>query len=550
MTLAQVWMWLPPLIILSYSLRASIAPQDFWWHLEIGRQLLETGSLPTTDAFSFTRAGEPWVNQAWGMQLLLYLVYQAAGASGILALHGLIVSAGYGVLGVTLARIHGWLGAWAGVLMAFGMGIIHHGVRPQSISFLFFGLLCSAIERHRYGNARALRWLPLLFLLWGNLHGGFVFGLGALGLYVLAGLFSMLRDPDRRAELRKEQLEPLIVGVACVLALCINPEGPLGLARYVLGFFSSDVTVADNIEFQPLSIRKVDGMMFALGIGCLALALRRVRRVAREQASREETSLGQSAPSERSPGELPLGQRPLDQLHLEHSPLEQLHLDQKWTLLLFGFASLYIRRISPWFGFLLAPVLAAAVGATHRPSRVARLERSPRCTLYLVLGILVCGSSLPWLRPWVPASPDVLVVRHSPESAVRELCRASAPGARVLAAQEFASYQIFHCKDRHVFVDSRLELYPASLWRDYFALVTGRFDWERLIAHYQVDWLLLQAPERADREPAPTKSLVDAARESLDWNERYSDDVAVLFERIQATSAATRETPHSRPRTR
>jgi len=483
LTLAKAWILLVPMLIVTYGLRVEIAGQDFWWHLRIGEIILSSGAIPELDLFSFTRAGETWINQAWLMQCALYLVHSTSGPAGVIALNTAIISAGYVALAAALARTHGWGAAWGGILVAFLVGAFHQGVRPQSISFLLFGLLAAAIELHRSGARWPLRSVPLLFALWGNAHGGFVFGLGALGIYACGPLVRCLRTSRTREDVAA-LTELAVVGIGCAIALACNPQGPIGLVRYVGGFFTADITVASSTEFQALSLRQIDGAIFGIAVALLGFALSR-------------------------------GTRP--------------SLDQGLALVVFGLASLYIRRITPWFGFALAPVLAAAVSARFAGAASPRSDPSWRSVGYVMLGVGMLVLSLPWLRPYVPSSPPYLVTTSSPTAADRELCQRAPRGARVFAAQEFASFHIFHCPERPIFVDSRLELYPASVWAEYFAISQGRSDWQALLDEYSVDWLLLRAPLRASA--AASKDLTDLAADSPRWQELYRDEVAVLFQR-------------------
>jgi len=44
---------------------------DTWWHLRSAEYTLQNGII-YSDPFSFTKAGEPWINHSWGAQLVLY----------------------------------------------------------------------------------------------------------------------------------------------------------------------------------------------------------------------------------------------------------------------------------------------------------------------------------------------------------------------------------------------------------------------------------------------------------------------------------------------
>ena len=71
LTLDHVWVIVALILLAVRPLLTPIPPNDFWWHLATGRQILAQGAIPTVDSFSFTRAGEPFFNQGWLAQLFM-----------------------------------------------------------------------------------------------------------------------------------------------------------------------------------------------------------------------------------------------------------------------------------------------------------------------------------------------------------------------------------------------------------------------------------------------------------------------------------------------
>ncbi len=59
---------------------------DVWWHMLTGRYLLENGSVPTSDPFSYTASGQPWVNWEWLSGLLMVTAYDRLGGWGLVGL--------------------------------------------------------------------------------------------------------------------------------------------------------------------------------------------------------------------------------------------------------------------------------------------------------------------------------------------------------------------------------------------------------------------------------------------------------------------------------
>jgi hypothetical protein len=90
----------------------------------------------------------------------------------------------------------------------------------------------------------------------------------------------------------------------------------------------------------------------------------------------------------------------------------------------------------------------------------------------------------------------------------------------------YGSYLIWAAAPRvRVFVDPRIELYPAPLWATYHALSRGDPGWQRTLDRYRVNTLLL------DRAEQP--GLIQAAAADARWRQVYADAIAVIFVRTE-----------------
>src|SRR5262245_32333266 len=68
--------------------------EDTWWHLAVGRYVVENRAVPTTDPFSRIGQDEqiPWVAYSWLHEVALYEAYELGGLSGVLAFRHLLDS--------------------------------------------------------------------------------------------------------------------------------------------------------------------------------------------------------------------------------------------------------------------------------------------------------------------------------------------------------------------------------------------------------------------------------------------------------------------------
>src|SRR5262245_60199773 len=204
---------------------------DFWWHLRTGELIATMGTIPASDPFSYTAAGRPWVAHEWLWELMVFLIYQHAGWAVAVLLSATIVTLAYAVLYRLLRQLganeilSAALVLWAALLAA-----PNFGVRPREVTYLLFTFYLSRLFLYRDGRIRHLWVLPPLMVAWVNLHGGFVLGLGVLGLFVIAGVLHWLiwKDPLPR--------HLMTVTLLAILAACVNPAGPR-ILLYPLGYY-------------------------------------------------------------------------------------------------------------------------------------------------------------------------------------------------------------------------------------------------------------------------------------------------------------------------
>src|SRR5215467_11505247 len=156
--------------LLAMTARPALDP-DLWWHLRTGQWIVETGTVPHTDPFSFTRAGQAWVSHEWLSEILFYEVWRHAGFGGLIALSAVVTTAGFMILYFRC----GGVSAWAAAATALGAvaSAPAWGVRPQMFTFALTSLLLWLVE-HAERRPWVLCWIPPIFLFWLNLHAGFV----------------------------------------------------------------------------------------------------------------------------------------------------------------------------------------------------------------------------------------------------------------------------------------------------------------------------------------------------------------------------------------
>jgi hypothetical protein len=212
---------------------------DLFWHLRLGQWILDTHSVPHAELFSFSAAGNAMTAHEWGSEVAFALLDRLGGlllvslVMALLAWSALVALAlrardrGAGVVAVAVAVL---LGARAAEPVL--------GTRPQVITVALVCWTLLLAERHLARGGRWIWVLPPVVLVWANLHGGVVLGLGALGLLVgLEAVRCVLRRPACAPWPRVLTLGG-VVGLAALVG-CLNPNGP-GLYRYALTTSASE----------------------------------------------------------------------------------------------------------------------------------------------------------------------------------------------------------------------------------------------------------------------------------------------------------------------
>ncbi len=244
---------------------SSLTVFDFWWYLASGQRIIETRSVPTTDPFSYTAEGRPWINHMWATQVLFTLLWERWGRVALIALktatrggdvrRGPGDDAGPGR--PSAARVGGRRSWRRGRAPSSGMR------GPRRVTYLFVAILCWLLRPGWERRPIALVLAPALVVPWVNLHAGFVMAFVVIGLTGLGTALPLLVDRERRpAGWRVVGLTALL-GVSAAVASLVNPFGvrailfPLEVVRSVPFMTSTIEWFPPNFHhaaFRPLEL--------------------------------------------------------------------------------------------------------------------------------------------------------------------------------------------------------------------------------------------------------------------------------------------------------
>ncbi len=459
------------------------------WHLRTGRLMLETGTLPATDPFSFTAAGREWLNYYWGFEVVSAWLERAGGLPLVSAVWMLV----YGLIPFLLYRwmVRGGASPLAIFLvlpLAYLVLLSHALDRPHIVTYLCFTVLVARLDDVRAGRLapRVLWWLPLMALVWANMHGGFISGLAAVAVVGAAAgaRFVVHRDA-------KDGRDAVAFGallVAMTLATFVNPYGVRLHVQAVehlrlpsTGYF---------LEFLSPNFR--EGLAAVRWFEVLILAVVAV------------TGLGWVV--------------------LDWSTLGLA------VVLLHG-ALTSVRNMN-LFAIVAAPIIARGLTAAleqYRPSLAARWRRVAdeqtanaawRVQLPAVAAVVLVAT-LAGRLPWLTTLDDLQLTRGA---------------AAYIAAHPDRFERMFNTDalggslihrfwpTLRVFMDDRTVVYGEDfVMNDYFTVLYGRAGWEAVLDRWGVTAAVMATSTRC----------ATLLRASAGWTEVYADDRNLIVVRTE-----------------
>ncbi len=463
---------------------------DLWWHLRTGQWIVETGHVPHSDPFSFTRAGHPWVSHEWLSEVAFYELWKHAGAAGLIVFSAIITTAGFMLLYLR-CLLGGAEKHWAAAVTAFGAlaSAPSWGVRPQMFTFTLASLLLWLLEsanklesgnknknENKEDRPRLLFWIPPLFLLWLNLHAGFALGLALLFAYGLGLIMETAAGNTPWQQARPIVLRVLLLLLACLALVPLSPSGA-HLYRYPFDTLrSSGMRSFIGEWFSPDFHQWLYRPFLLLWLLLL-------------------TALATSRSRPRGRVIVPL--------------------------LLLSVAALDAVRHIPIFVLVAIPVIAAALPVAR--ASAAASQRRPDSSRFRPLfnAAAVILIAVFALVKWVSltGSQDAREAEQYPQKAVAFL-QASPQPRRIFVYYDWGGYAIWKLYPEYrVFVDGRADLYGDDLLRQFKTALQLRTGWRDVLDHWKVEAVLVP----------PSCALAQALLLDPNWHATFIDSKAVIL---------------------
>jgi len=480
--------------------RLLLRDADIGWHIRNGQDMLRAHAVARVDSFSSTMSGHTWYAWEWLYDVAIAVVHHVFGLNGVVFYTAAIIAATFvltlhlgqrrgGSLPVTLLLL----------ILALGASTVHFLARPHVVSWLFSVIWFEVLDTAE-NRARQLFWLPLLMVLWVNLHGGFVMGFLLLTVYLLGAAVQYVARRDEREQTGQWLRSLGLCTGLSFIASFLNPYG-YHLHIHVLGYLSDRFLMNQISEFLSPDFHGVAQQCFVVLLLVTLIALA-------------------SAPRK------PDATRVLLILFAAYSGLYATrNLPTSSLLLVLMIAPLLSQGIAEggrnpdaaaWLRRLLSR--AGSFGL-----RMGNLESQMRGHLWLVLafvlGLWACAhdgrlGSTPFINAYFDG-------KRFPVEAAEAIARNSIREP-IFSLDYWGGYLIYRLyPETKVVVDDRHDLYGDQFFKDYLKVVTVQPGWEKVLHEKHVNWVLLPSES----------SLANMMRLKPEWLVADEDRTAVLFHR-------------------
>jgi hypothetical protein len=493
--LRHLWIAFPFFVILRKGLVETLPLFDFWWHLKMGQVIVERWSIPRADIFSFTAAGKVFVVQNWLAEIVYYGIYRAGGLPFLIFAHSIMLAL---VLVPIYCLCRKASGSLAGLVFSVSLFAfcIPGNLRPQVFSYLLFAVYYWLLFSYCEGKQRRIWILPVLMILWVNLHGAFILGLALIAMILVCeGVRAFFVDGE--GTLTHRQLYTLgIILALCIVGTMVNPEG-YKVYDYVRTVASDPSSRQFVSEWQPPTVNKIQGIvLFYVPFFVLTSVFVCARR------------------------------RPT---------LTELALYGAFSV--FGMMAI---RNAPWFLIIGVPLIARYLPQAdcwrllHRRKQNPALQghvtparkESRILNFAIPIGLVaILAIQSPWMQPGRLLDPD------TPIGAMGFIDKHALTG-NIYHPQAYGDYLIWRLwPKQRSFFDGRVHLFDESFVR-YYRQIEMDSHWEELLGKYQISYLLLPKGKPNSEE----RKMVNKAHASPGWRPLYEDSLSVLFEKRARTT--------------
>lgn len=468
---------------------------DLGRHITIGNYILDNQDIPIRDVFSHTLPGDPLTPHEWLSEVLFAIAHRLLGLDGAIIMTASIIATSFWLV---FQRSKKNRKSFV-VLLCVGMLIllpstIHWLSRPHIFTFLMLALWLIAIENIINNKVRYWWVLPVIMVVWVNLHGAFIAGFVIWLLYAIGLIWDRVWFKRDENDLLPNKFWHyfLVGGITSFLSSLINPVGFV-LWKTSVGYVANKF-MTDHIEDHASpNFHSPDLWPFLLFLLLLIVVV----------SLRDK----------------------------------KIHAEWLFSSVVWLGMALYSVRNIPLFVIVSAPMLAEGLEdlfLTYSEKRVglskllqgdknlAQINENSSGLAWIVIVIVLVVTGL---SAGIKMDKEQIGNTYDPSkfpvSAVSWLKENPQEG-EIFNYFPWGGYILYqHWPELRVFIDGQTDFYGEELTREYLAVASVNPDWEEILQKYGVDWVIFPVNE----------PLSDTIRQDESWFIVYEDTTSLIARR-------------------
>lgn len=415
-----------------------IFESDTAWHIAAGDLIRKLGTIPLYDSWSFNSDNDfRWFNMSWGWDIILSLIDNKLGLNNLNNFVALL----FAFLVVVVCKNASLeFPAKKEVLIVIAymsiLGLINFGsARPQMATYIFCAIFHQIFIRVRLNGQYKLYFiLPLLMIIWVNLHGGFIAGFTIIGAYAIAAFL----------EKNHSQLKLLIlIGILCLIATLFNPLGIFifeASYRTLGGYMENFI-----IEWAPVTFGSIFTITAFVIYFVMLADLRR----------------------------------------------DKICLAEKILVWCWFFAGLYSMRNVAMFIIFSSPMMARNLNELKTMTKLEIRPIRNKNILSVVFAIAIV-SSMPFIKNVFELDKGNFVP-HDFSPQIVDVIKRDYPNLRFMNSYNIGGYLIYYSHQKiKVFIDGRAgTAYKEEVMRDFIKFNNLEKDWPSILEKYNIQGLIL-----------------------------------------------------------
>jgi len=453
-------------------------------HILTGNLILQTHQVSTTDIFSFRTTGYPSFPHEWLSQVTFAALYDWLGLDGIVLLTALVIMLTWGIVYYqAMRKSNSFFSALFVTALGVGATQIHVLPRPHIFTYTLIAIWIALLESMDEEKPRAWWPLPIVMLLWVNMHGMFVLGIAILGIYLIGDFL----DHPSIAWFKTNKARSLLIGAGLSLIATIFSPSGIKIWEAIASLGSNAYITSKIPEYQSPNFHLPETWPFVI------LILLTIIGFARKA---------------------------------ERFSWKQIFLVASFT----GMA-LYTSRMIHIFAIIVSPLTAKAIAEWLRKeypqSRLLRTEENiyrinstSNGVIWVFVIVLFATVLLKSGRTIDPQGQgNVFDQRFFPVQAVSWL-ETHPQNGHMFNEFDWGGYLLLKLwPNQQIFMDGHTHIYGETLTREYEQVISLSPDWEKILKKYDVGWVIIRV----------NSPLARALSLSPDWGTAYEDQTAIIF---------------------